>query len=291
MRLSLWFFVYIREGWRDGLGFVSQSRVRDQTKGKKMFDSIAFIGAGRVARILMGGWRHAKIPPRDFIVFDTNPDAVAALQSVFPSVRAASLAECLAADLVFCALHPPATLELLGNVAGQLRASAVFCSLAPKIKLATLQEKLDGFGRLVRMNPNAPSIVGSGYNPVVFAAGLPEPERVALSRLLGHLGQCPEVAEELLETYAVISAMGPTYFDFQFAEVRNLAESFGLSPEGAREALAAMLHGTVDMLFSGTLGSNEVFDLVPVRPMAEHEAEIRQMFRQRLGTIFAKLNA
>ena len=63
--------------------------------------------------------------------------------------------------------------SVLAAIAGKLKPDAILCSLAPKVKLATLSEKLGGFGRLARMNPNSPSIIGQGYNPVALAATLP----------------------------------------------------------------------------------------------------------------------
>lgn len=254
-----------------------------------MFNTVSFIGSGRIARIMLGGWTKAGALPVNIVAYDTDPAAVAALQADFPSVRMATLDEAAGADLVFGALHPPAMSEMLAAIAGKLKPQAVFCSLAPKVKLAALKEKLGGFGRLARMNPNSPSIIGEGFNPVVFADELPATARDQVLAVFKPLGQSPEVAENLLESYAVISAMGPTYFGFQFAELETLANSFGLDRQAARQAIQAMLVGTADMLFASELPTSKVLDLVPVRPMAEYEAEITQMLKKQVGGIFAKL--
>lgn len=256
-----------------------------------MFNSVSFIGAGRIARIMLGGWQRANALPSRILVVDANPDAVAALQADYAEVIAATLDEAAQADLVFGALHPPALNEVLPLIAGTLKPTAVFCSLAPKIKLSALQEKLAGFKRLARMNPNAPSIIGEGYNPVSFAPELPGPARDDLLALLKPLGQSPEVDEQLLETYAVISAMGPTYFGFQFAEVERLAKSFGLDASAARAAIHAMLIGTVDTLFASDVPREQALDLVPVRPMAEYEPDIVGMLQRQIGGIHAKLSS
>lgn len=254
-----------------------------------MFESVSFIGAGRIARIMIGGWQRADALPRHILVVDANPEAVAALQAAFRAVVPATLEHIAQADLVFGALHPPAMNEVLPQLAGKLKPAAVFCSLAPKIKLSALQEKLAGFDRLARMNPNAPSIIGEGYNPISFGPELPDSTRNDLLALLKPLGQTPEVEERLLESYAVISAMGPTYFGFQFAEVERLATSFGLAPLAAREAMRAMLIGTADTLFASDLPRAQALDLVPVRPMAECEPEIVGMLQRQIGGIHAKL--
>ena len=255
-----------------------------------MFASVAFIGAGRITKIMLGGWQRANALPAEIRVFDTNPQAVEALRRDYPALRSVSLAEAAGASLVFAALHPPVMAETLAAIAGQLQPDAVFCSLAPKVKLAQLKDKLAGFDRLARMNPNAPGIVGQGYNPIAFGAGLPLTARDALRELLAPLGQAPEVAEERLESYAVISAMGPTYFAFQFAEVESLAQEFGLDGAAARDAMRAMLHGTVDLLFASDVARTEALDLVPVRPLAENEGEIKAILGKQLRAIFNKLS-
>ncbi len=72
-----------------------------------MYDTIGFIGAGRVARIMLEGLSRAGALPRRILVHDPSGAAVAALRARVPSVQAATLAETAGADLVFGALHPP----------------------------------------------------------------------------------------------------------------------------------------------------------------------------------------
>ena len=93
----------------------------------------------------------------------------------------------------------------------------------------TLSARLGGFDRIVRMIPNAPSIINRGYNPMAFSAAFDEKEKKGLYDFFKVLGDCPEVEEEKLEAYAVLTAMGPTYFNFQLDELQKLGESFGLT--------------------------------------------------------------
>ena len=61
--------------------------------------------------------------------------------------------------------------------------------------------------------------------------------------LLSPLGECPEVAEEKLEGYAVLSAMGPTYLWFQLQALREVAAGFGLSEADIAPAMKRMVCG------------------------------------------------
>ncbi|MEA5097331.1 MAG: NAD(P)-binding domain-containing protein [Burkholderiaceae bacterium] len=255
-----------------------------------MFNTISFIGAGRIVRIMLEGWGKANALPANILAYDAKPDAVSALQKSFPGVKAATLAECADADLVFGALHPPAMGDALEQIGKHLRHEAVLCSLAPVLRLPALQQKLGGFTRIVRMNPNAPSIIGSGFNPVSFDHNMPQETRNAFLDFIKPLGACPVVEDHMIEIYAVVTAMGPTYFWFQFEELRRMAEGWGMGVEEAKKAMAAMLHGAVDTMFGSDLTPDQVMDLVPVRPMAADEDAIREMLQNRILAIHARLH-
>ena len=256
-----------------------------------MFDSIGFIGAGRVTRIMLGGWQHKGVDLPSVYVFDQSPEAINSLKEFFPQVQSVSLSEVASKALVFIALHPAVIDEILTEIHSHLGMHTVLCSLAPKLRLSMLQKKLHGFDNLSRMNPNAASIIGRGYNPIAFAAGFPQDLRSTLIELVSPLGNTPVVDDNMIESYAVISAMGPTYFWFQFDALRQQAESFGMTEEEAREAVATMLHGAVDTLFASGISASKVMDLVPVRPMADDESTIIEMQRKRLNAIHTRLHS
>jgi pyrroline-5-carboxylate reductase len=253
--------------------------------------SIGFLGGGRVTRILLGGWQRAGRLPAEITVFDPDTKARERLaRSLGAAVTTAGdAAPASRADLVVLAVHPPACEPALAALAAELRPTAVVLSLAPKVDMAQMEQALGGFSRLARMIPNAPSIVGAGYNPIAFGAGLPEAERREILGLFEPLGDCPLVAEEELEAFAVLSAMGPTYLWFQLTTLRDLGVEFGMAPEAASLATAKMALGAVAALFDGGLSEAEVMDLVPIRPLAGHEAAVTQAYRSVLPALYEKL--
>jgi len=252
-----------------------------------------FVGGGRVTRIILGGLKKAGRMPARVVASDTNPDALKRLQSGFPDVQTVpnNNREAAAQDLVFLALHPPALAGSLAEIKDSLKPEAIVISLAPKLSIAGIAGGLDGFRRIVRLIPNAASIMGEGYNPIVFSEALRPRDKGAIESLLSALGKCPEVAEDKLEAYAVITAMGPTYLWFQLRELRNLAESFGMAAEEAETGVAEMAAGAVRTLFGSGMPAEEVLDLIPVKPLAEDEAGITAAYRARLEPLYKKLRS
>jgi pyrroline-5-carboxylate reductase len=253
--------------------------------------AVGFVGAGRVARIILGGLKKAGRMPAKIVASDINADVLKQLQSAFPEVRTAlnNNREAAAQDLVFLGLHPPAMPGLLSEIKDCLKPGTIVISLAPKLSIAKLTEGLAGFDRIVRLIPNAASIIGEGYNPVAFSLKLGQQEKEEIRNLLSLLGRFPEVAEDKLEAYAIVTAMGPTYLWFQWNELRNLAESFGMSTKEAETGVAEMVAGAVKTLFGSGMSADEVMDLIPVKPLGEEEANIKAMYRARLEPLYKKL--
>jgi pyrroline-5-carboxylate reductase len=254
------------------------------------YKTIGFIGGGRIAHILLAGWQNAGKLPQQIIVSDNNPDVLQKLQERFPSITTTTDNRAPAGQsLVFLALHPPTIGGLLAELGAVLKPGTLFVSLAPKLSMTKLSTGLGGFDKLVRMIPNAPSMLGAGYNPIAFSANLTEAEKAELLDLFQVWGKCPEVAEEKLEAYAILMAMGPTYFWFQYQELLQLGLSFGLDQPEIETGLAAMLSGAVKTLYESGLSAEAVMDLVPVRPLAEDESAIRGMYHNRLEPLYQKL--
>lgn len=252
--------------------------------------TIGFIGGGRIARIFLAGWAHAaKLPPR-IIVADPNSETLAELKALYPSVEiTGDLAIAAAQDVVFLATHPPVLADAAGKAAGALRPTAVLISLAPKFTIVKLSTLLGGFARIARSNPNAPSVIGAGMNPVVFGPALSADDRATVLELLSPLGEFPEVSEEKIEAYALFTAMGPTYLWFQMQALRELAVSFGLTATEADVGLKRMVCGAARTLVDSGLSPGEVMDLVPVKPLAEMEPQVLELYRTRLPALFQKI--
>ncbi len=130
-------------------------------------------------------------------------------------------------EIVFLAIHPPVIAGTLGELSVQ--SGSIIVSLAPKFTISKIFELTNGASKIVRMIPNAPSMIGKGFNPVSYSAGISESDRNVLSELFGALGECKEVPEQNLEAYAILTAMGPTYLWYQLYELQRLVTEYGLS--------------------------------------------------------------
>jgi len=252
--------------------------------------SLGFIGAGRVARILLEGFKRVNGPMQDIFVSDINPKVMTDLQNKYPYIKTTdNPAEVARQDYVFLALHPPAIPAGMEAIKNGLKKEAVVISLAPKVTTERLTAGLDGFNRIARWLPTAATFIGKGYNPCFYSPHLSSAEQASLTALFSSVGGCIRVAEDKIEAYAMIITMGPTYFWFQWQQLFELGKTFGLSEEELKSGLPAMLKGAIEIFYHSGLTPEQVNDLIPVRPLAEDEAAFKAAYQTRLTALFHKL--
>ena len=253
--------------------------------------SIGFIGGGRITRIMLEGWKKKGFVPAQVVVSDANQQALDALKQKFPNITCVQgdNAKPAASDIVFLALHPPVIKDSLQAIAAALKPTAVLVSLAPKFSVAAMSNLLGGFQRIVRMLPNAPSIVNRGYNPTVFSSAISVEEKAELGELFALLGAFPEMPEATLEAYAIVTAMGPTYFWPQLNTLLELAVSLGMSEQAAKDGVRQMMEGALATMFESNLTFEEYLDLVAVKPLADDQPQIAAIYNTKLTALFEKL--
>ncbi|MDP2888749.1 MAG: NAD(P)-binding domain-containing protein [Bacteroidota bacterium] len=251
--------------------------------------SLGFIGGGRITRIFLQAFANKKAIFESISVFDSNPEIVQALKLKFPFIQVSDSAqETARKDIVFLALHPPVIMETLGKIMADVADHTIFISLAPKITIAKIASILP-IHQIVRLIPNATSVINHGYNPVSFASGMSEIQKSYILEMLNLLGHTFETAEEKLEGYALISAMLPTYFWFQWNELEALGTQMGLTETESRESVFETMSAALNTMYHSGMKPAEVIDLIPVKPIGENEAQIKTIYQEKLMGLFGKI--
>jgi len=254
-----------------------------------MIKSIGFIGGGRVTRILLQGFRNKNVHFERITVTDTNPDVMVKLKEKFPEAESSDPKTAARQEIVFIALHPPVVMDMLELLKNEIKSESIIISLAPKINLLKLSMKLDHVTNLARLIPNATSYINEGYNPVTFASGFDNSMKKEVMDLLGSLGTTFEVSEEKLESYAIMSAMLPTYFWFQWRELGEIGGKIGLSGKESKDSLYETMIASLNLMYKSGLSASEVIDLIPVKPIGEHETQIAEIYKTKLLGLFEKI--
>jgi len=251
-----------------------------------MEKSFGFIGGGRITNIFLQAFKNENISLKSIYVFDTNNEVSDKLKQKFPEINTSDLKTVVSQEIVFIALHPPAIMETLTTIKELLNKNSIIISLAPKITIKKISKTIEN-KNVVRLIPNATSIINEGYNPVCFAPEIEQ--KPELMKMLSVLGNTFETEEHKLEAYAIVSAMLPTYFWFQWYEMIEIAQQVGLSETESIETVEKSLIASLNTMFKSGLNQQQVIDLIPVKPIGEHENKIREIYRDKLIALFNKI--
>ena len=251
--------------------------------------TLGFIGGGRITRIILQAFKNKSVTFDSILIFDPNNETSGKLKKQFPGIEIADSAATPARqDIVFLAVHPPVMMETLDRIKEVVNDDSVVISLAPKITLEKMGSVIPA-RKLIRMIPNATSYMNNGYNPVTFHGSFVDEEKKSLMNLFKVMGKTFEVDENKLESYAIVSAMLPTYFWFQWKKLQDIGMQIGLNEKESKEAIHETLIAAIHLFYNSGLTSEEVIDLIPVKPIAEHEAAIKECLTGKLLPLFEKI--
>lgn len=253
--------------------------------------SVGFIGGGRITRIILQGLHCSQVKLDDLIICEPDQNAVKQLQAAGTQHHTVIGTEEEAGqqDWVFLAVHPPVMKTVFNELKSAVRPETVIISLLPVYTIAEISDALGGHENIVRMIPNAASIIGKGFNPLAAGRNLDNHTRSELIQFLKVLGYCPDVDEDKLEAYAILTAMGPTYLWPQFRALTELGCKFGLTKKETDISMQSMLAGAGDLWFQESLSYDQISDLIPVKPMENEVEQICEAFQTKLSGLHDKL--
>jgi pyrroline-5-carboxylate reductase len=86
-----------------------------------------------------------------------------------------------------------------------------------------------------------------------------------------------------------MSAMLPTYFWFQWKELAEIGQKIGLSEKESNDSINDTLIASLNLMYKSGLTAGEVIDLIPVKPIGEHELQITEIYETKLIGLFEKI--
>ncbi len=251
--------------------------------------NLGFIGGGRITKIILHAFNTKSVNFDSIIVFEPNSGILHALKNQFPDIIPADSAEAPAKqDIVILAIHPPAMMETLNVIKDVVNENTVILSLAPKITIDRMAAVLPT-QKIARMIPNATTYINEGYNPISYHNSFLPDEKKTLLKIFEVLGYNFEVIECKLESYAIISAMLPTYFWFQWEKMEDIGIKMGFTKDEASQTIKETIKRSIGLFYDSGLSKTEVIDLIPVKPIGEKEEEIKTIYDLNLLGLFEKI--
>lgn len=198
---------------------------------------IAFIGAGNMAKAIIGGLLAEGFKRINIVASGPRQetlDRVAAEYGI--NVTTDNQAAASTADVVVLAVKPQMLKEVCQGLADSLAHKPLIISLAAGITTESMASWLGGDQAIVRCMPNTPSQLRVGASGLFANAHVSAAQKSTANTILGAVGIVQWVDDEaLINPVTAVSGSGPAYFFLVMEAMIDAGVELGLSRESATE--------------------------------------------------------
>lgn len=224
------------------------------------FPTLAFIGAGNMARAIIGGLLNNGYPAEKIWACEPQAERLQDLADQGLQVTTDNNQAVSQVDIVVLAVKP----QILKPVCTDLAASAaqnrpLFISVAAGITSDSINQWLGGEHAIVRCMPNTPALVQMGANGLCANSAVTAEQKAQAEKVISATGIALWVDdEELLHAITAVSGSGPAYY-FLFMEAMIAAGTkMGLTPEVATQLTLQTARGAAEMAFQSDVPPAEL---------------------------------
>lgn len=209
---------------------------------------LAFLGAGKIATAIGKGLVNKNVfPMTDMAATDINPEARAFFTRATGISCAADAHDIIpSADAVLIAVKPQSAEHAIRPIADLCRDKLII-SIAAGLPIARLAEWF-GTGRVIRVMPNTPAMVGHGAAVYACGDGVSELDKEYAYIIFTAVGSAMEMSEDKLDAVTALSGSGPAYMFELLRCLITSGQTIGLSAEASLELATQTMVGAAEMV-------------------------------------------
>lgn len=210
---------------------------------------LGVIGAGNMGEAVLRGVVRGNILPHGAIV--VSDPAFERRQMLTHDLGITCTEDNLvpaACPRVLLAVKPQIMERVLAEIAPSVRDDALVISIAGGVTMAFLDEYLGGRGRIVRVMPNTPMLVGEGMTALVAGARATGADVQWARKLFTAGGKTVEVTEDLIDAVTIVSGCGPAYFFYLIEAMIAAGVAEGLDDSTANMLAVQTCAGAAKLL-------------------------------------------
>lgn len=230
--------------------------------------SVGFIGAGQLAFALAKGFTAAGVLAAHRIIAsspDMDLDTVSALRKIGVNLTPHNKETVQHSDVLFLTVKPHIIPFVLDEIGVNIEDRHLVVSCAAGVTINSIEKKLTAYRaapKVIRCMTNTPVMVREGVT--VYATGTHAQVEDArlLEQLLGSVGFCTEVEEDLIDAVTGLSGSGPAYAFTALDALADGGVKMGLPRRLAVRLGAQALLGSAKMLLDSEQHPGQLKDNV-----------------------------
>ena len=229
-----------------------------------MSKKLGFIGAGNMAKAMMGGIiRNEIIPCEEIIASDAYaPSLDMARESLNIETTENNLKVIEEAEVVVLAVKPQYYATLINEIKDHLRENQIIVTIAPGQTLERLNSLFGKDVKIVRTMPNTPALVCEGITGVCHNDLVTKEELDYVCNILSGFGKVEVVGENLMDVVVSVSGSSPAYVYMFIEALADGAVLDGMPRDKAYKFAAQAVMGSAKMVLDTGKHPGELKDMV-----------------------------
>jgi pyrroline-5-carboxylate reductase len=199
-----------------------------------------FIGSGRMATALIQGMLRAGVADAGAIRASDPLESTrhALAEGTGAAVTASNEEVVRGSDVVVLATKPQGVRDVLYDLRHVVTDDHLLISICAGVSLRSIEDHLGPAGRLVRVMPNTPALLGAGASGYCLGRGVTDQDEGTVRSCLESVGRAFRVSESLMDAVTGLSGSGPAFVYVMIEALSDGGVRVGL-PRDVATALAA----------------------------------------------------
>lgn len=250
---------------------------------------IAFIGAGNMAKAIIGGLIAEGFSPNDLSASGPRLETLEKVGSDYGiSISTDNASTAAKADVIVLSVKPQMLKEVALGLTSSLAHKPLIISLAAGITTDSINTWLGGEQAIVRCMPNTPSQVRVGASGLFANANVSDAQKSTTNAILGAVGIVQWVDDEaLINPVTAVSGSGPAYFFLMMEAMIDAGVGLGLNRESATELTLQTALGAAILAKQSDVDVAELRRRV-TSPKGTTEQAINSFENDQIRAIFAR---
>lgn len=229
-----------------------------------MSKKLGFIGAGNMAKAMMGGIiRNEIIPCEEIIASDAYaPSLDMARESLNIETTENNLKVIEEAEVVVLAVKPQYYATVINEIKDHVRENQIIVTIAPGQTLERLNSLFGKDVKIVRTMPNTPALVCEGITGVCHNDLVTKEELDYVCNILSGFGKVEVVGENLMDVVVSVSGSSPAYVYMFIEALADGAVLDGMPRDKAYKFAAQAVMGSAKMVLDTGKHPGELKDMV-----------------------------
>jgi len=220
---------------------------------------LGVIGAGNMAEaILRGAIGAAFLRAEQIVACEVSEDRRRQVAEKIGVLCLADNRRAAACPRILLAVKPQVVGAVLEEIASAVRPEATVISIAAGIGTARIDAGLGGRGRIVRVMPNTPMLVGCGMSAIAAGPRAAGDELDWTEKLFAAGGRTVRLAETMMDAVTAVSGSGPAYFFYLIEAMTDAGVQEGLPADVAAMLATQTCLGAARLLMETNLSAREL---------------------------------